>query len=1052
MNCVPFGWNSVVTNFTLGASTCKVFRCQYMILPSCQQCMGTRHLSFPTHLHSSGSSLAGATGPSPAMPRLKVRTPFADPAQAPGSEPPSPSIALSGGASSPAADADADATLSPTGSGSYCTPVATPSAGAPWLAASANSTFLTPQSLVSAVSGTSWMSAADTLPTPALMHASEASLSDAGLAGGATSAPRLPPPWLSEAEGPPSSQPSWKQPRAALPAVIVEIDDMHVHTAAGTSHAAVAVHIQDVSAWEAAALVSADGSVGSGLGAPGGSAAVFRGPRGTQIFHSTSQRASWPPRSAHGPGSVAAALSGSASVAGSDRGGSGAVPGSFWPLHTPSRPSSGVLPRHDSLPRSSRRSGHLSRSASLSLLQVQTRPASFSAAGMDSPPYGPRPLISISKCMDPMRTEVEVAPLNVTATPRLVEFAAKCAGPFARLLPTPAPPTALLLPPACALAVAADAAAETANPCQTVKIRLRALDVGIVLHASGEDASAPITPWVFVEDLMITQGSVCDPSRIARLRGDLEFAHACAALARWSGSGSVSADSGASLPGGVSSAGDGLAAVMWMHAGAERAVRLPHAALESALTVPMNVLVTEVAVGMHERTSEAAEDEGGDWYMPGSMLDAASLSPLLAVSSVQVTACMPVAAFAAVEADIGVKGIRGTLMQQDVQRALHVVGAAEKLAPGGGAGGVREQQRVPWLHVRGQVEDVWLRAAGTSAEEACIDAALGRVRCSYHTPGPAAEPGLGNACAACVLRVSDLSVTQVTGKLAGVFPDVIAPTGIRTVALRALAVRLAVDTTVRRVWQAVGEALGLRVTADPPAATQSGFWDAAAGADVCVIGAAVSHRDDEHAAPPVLGVGVDGGESVIRFAYSMHQGTRVSGQGSISGAHVDAIAGNPVTSVLLCNLRVSTLFLAEIAALGSMNGSSNDGADVPDKPKATPPTAEGAAPDACVSVDIVCCELAAPAPAGPPGDVRAPEGGEATLRLGRVRVVSHPGCMREDAAAAAAAVGAMRTCVRQAECLRDTPSEELVPGGLQSCPGGAFCVLTPKLCNFCCPF
>lgn len=968
---------------------------------------------------------------------MNVRTPFADPAQAPMSQPPSPSAApspLAAHAShgnSTASDPD----MSVTGSLSYGTPVATPSAGRSWIAGSA---FVTPTSLVSAASGTSWMSAADTLATSGL-HQSAALAPEATLVD--TAARQLTP-RLGSAVPPdsPSAQ-VWRRPRAAQPAVIVEVDDINVQSAAGVPDASVAAHIQEVAAWETGALCAADERASwSPCRAQAG---VFSVARGTKLLHSVASSA-WPPPSARGPHSSASAMSRTPSMAGSDRGPSSSIPGQPTPAspfrlpHVRPRPSSGALARHDTLPRSARPSSHLSRSGSLSLLQVQSRSSPFtSAAAFGAPQFGPPPLVSISTCMSPMHSEIDITPLTVTITPRLMEFALKSGEPFERLLPQPVQPTALPLPPQGALVAAADAALELAAAPKTVSLRVRGVAVGVVLSTPSPAASAAgceIVPHLSVDEVRLETGSVSDPCRIARLRDDLRTAHAYDCLGTMHVSGHYFGVSSAACSGPDvrADAGEGLAGELWVHAGAAGAVRLPDAALAAALTVPLHASAVEVSVGVHERAGGIGVDDAGDWYMPDGMHDVTAAVPVLTVSAAEVAARLPAAQFCPVDAEAKVTAVRGTVTMADVARVHQVREAVEKLAagiaPGWGSSVATDAYSAPWLQVRGVVEDVWLRVAGACAEDACVDATLTTASCSYDTPVPstrsrsrgrtAAEP---RAWVTCTVHVNDLAVAQVSGKLEAVLPAAapFVPGGMRAATLRAVRVHVSMDPLTGAPLRLAGEACGLSVTADPPVSARSGFWDAAAGADVCVIGACTSsgsgHRcstDVSSGGAPGLAASKAATEAVIRFEFTA-PGI------SCGGAPTSAVTA-ATTAVLLRNVRVSTLFLAEVFALIDAKSPTEDGrrGTADGRPRA----AEAGGSAACVSVEIVGCELVSLAQ--PAGAVRGSDG-DAAVKLGRVRVIWHPGLLDDHHAVATAALAEVRMCACQAEGLKGVPAEQV---------------------------
>lgn len=932
--------------------------------------------------------------------------------------------------------------MSATGSPSYGTPMATPSAGRSWVAGSGNSVFVTPNSLVSAASGTSWMSAADTLPATGMhqsaVFAAEAAVVDA--------APRLHTPRL----GPPLPPDSptaheWRRPRAVQAAVIVEVDDFNIQGAVGAPDTSVALHIQEVGAWEAGVLCVADGR--ASWSPPRGQGAVFSGARGTKLLHSVAASPAWPPPSARGPRSVASTLSRAPSMAGLDRVPSASAAGQQAPAspfrlpHVRPRPSSAALSRQDTLPRSARRSSsHLSRSGSLSLLQVQHRSSPFtSTATFDAPQFGPPPLVSISTCLSPMHSDIDITPLTVTVTPRLVEFAIKCGEPFERLLPQPEPATALPLPAPAALAAAADAAVDLAAAPQTVSLRVRGVAVGVLLAAPGPASAAGclVVPHLSVDEVRVNVGSVADTVRVARLHDDLRTAHAhnrigAMHVSGHSVGGSSTVNSGPDRGAGV---GEGLAGELWAHAGAAGAVRLPDEALAAALTVPLHAVVAEVSIGLHERAGGVAVDDEGDWYVPDGMHDVTASVPVLTVSAAEVTARIPAAQFCPVDAGAKVTGVRGTVTLDDVARVQQVQEAAEKLAadvaPGWDGKMSTGASSAPWLQVRGVLDDMWLRVAGVCADDACVDATLTHANCSYDTPVPGARghrcggsksTTVPHAWATCAVHINGLSVAQVSGKLEAVLPSAVpfVPSGIRSAMLRAVSLHVAVDPMTGTLQRLVGEACGLRVTADPLVSARSGFWDAAAGANVCVIGAcallphsdhccadAISGRAPAPAAPTAAAP-----ESKIRFDFAA--------PGSSGGGSPTPAVTAARTAVLLHNVRVSTLFLAEVSAVVDAISPTED------RGRSSAGGGQRAAdvdgPPACVSVEIVGCELVAPVQ--PAGGVREP-GGDAAVKIGRVRVLTHPGWLDDEHAAAAAALADMRACARQAEWLKCVPADGL---------------------------
>lgn len=994
----------------------------------------------------------------PRLTHLNVRTPFADPAQVPDSMPPSPTTAVSPRASHDGSTASRHE-LSATGSASYGTPVATPSVGQSWM--SANSAFVTPNSLASAVSGASFMSAADTLPGHSLHHSAAANPEASSAVVPSAVLPHTP-----RLGPPPGSPPAWQGPREAEPAVVIEVDDFSVHSAAGGPGASVAVHIQDVAAWEAGAV--RDGEEHSGGGPARGPTGVFSRPRGPHILHSAAAAAAttaggaWPPSSARGPGSVAmhprsgpGVLPLTPSIVGSDRGHSAALPGqpaTPSPFRLPqirSRPGSGTLPRNDSLPRSARRSSQLSRCSSLSLLHVQSRPSPFtSPAPFDAPQYGPPPLVSITSRVAPMRTDVDVTPLTVTVTPRLIQFAVSCGKPFEKLLPAAPPATALQLPAASALVAAADAAVDAALPAQTLSLRMHGVAVRVLLPSPGEttDSQSEVVANVSVDEVRCELGSISDPHRISRLLEDLRTAHAFEEEREAPSGGQRRR---AALPLGVdSAAAGGLAGELWQHAGAASAVRLPAAALAAALTVPMHARVAEVALGMHERWSGSGYEEAGDWDMPDGMHDAADAAPLLTIAAADATVCMPSAQFAPADADGEVVTARATITHDDVRRGQRAMEASEKLAAdielcsGGQASAARS---VPWLQVHGALQDVWVRVAGTCMEQACLDATLATASCSYSTPPPDTYSGGGvntavpsDAWAACSVNVSDFSVAQVGGKLDSVLPAIalFVPGGIRMATLRAVRVHAAVDPMSGAPQQLAGEACGLQVMADPPVATQSGFWDSAAGTSVSVIGATgegfarPSGHDDGSAHRPWPGVVAQ--ESLLRVAFV-----------AADGADVPA-----VINVLVRNACVSTLFISEIITLVQSNSAPSDGGEQSGSPPddhGTEPSEQSHTASPCICVEIVGCELAAPAPPGRPARGGEGPAGGAALRIGRTRVVLHGGWLQDKQAAAVASLTVMQRSVRQADWLKSVASEQLRQG-MQIGLGGACCAACCVLC------
>eukprot|EP00892_Ulva_mutabilis_P009193 jgi/Ulvmu1/6646/UM003_0284.1 len=966
---------------------------------------------------------------------IRVATPFEDPGQAPGSRRPSPPATASPLATGSSHLASVNSNHSGSGSASFGSPVATPSAGRPWPNSAATSAaFVTPQSMASALSGASWKSAADT------WH----SIAPHPRAGSTPEATGADPPECASAQQPtssPESSSDWKAPRQVEPAVILEADDISMATA-GMPGGSMTMHVQSVAAWEAGPLCSSGDTAADVTSSPGqGASTALRGPRGTKLLHSTAASAAWLAGTARSVATMARAPSVAPSVAGSECGLSIAVPphrsASSWLLNVRSRPSIGgdVLLRHDSLPHSARRSSTLSRSASLSILQVQgSRTPPFAAtAAFDAPQYGPPPLVTVTTCMEPMRTDIVVTPLTVTVTPGLIDFSTRCVKPFQLLLPAAAEPTAMPLPPRTALLAHANAAAEAAVTPQTLSLRMHGLAAGVTLPApaasqrSGGEEVSSLLPRIYVGELQMEAGSVCDAERMARMLDDVEVARAHACVASMS-SGGRSSGSGGSMRGGAAGGdGEGVAGELWAHAGAGETVRLPHAALAAALTVPMHASVAEVSLGIEEHGGGVWEDEGPDAYLAPMMHDVAATVPLLTLAEASVTACMPAAEFAPVQADVGVSGLRSTVSGEDVTRVQEAVEAGKKLVPqqtaqrGGGPAAL--QQRPPWLQVRGSLDDVWLRAVGACAGDACIEATLVGASATYTTPGPSGAGTVPHhAWATCTVSVRDLALAQLSGKIDAVLPDAapFVPRGIRRAVLRAASVHVALDAATGELQQLAGEARGVRVTADAPSASQTGFWDASAGGTVCVIGPSVGwgspveRAEEASMAQEGPGAAQEGGahvEAVVRFAFVA--------PGTAGGSERSCTEAAAVTSVLICNACVCTLFLAEIMAL----------VDTHSRPDTAPTEGEDTPNEAvdalCTSVEILRSELASPAPVERPhAGIRNSEG-SAVLRLGRLCVVVHPGWLEEDMAVARAAVAVMRRCAEQAGWLRRAQQSEL---------------------------
>lgn len=976
------------------------------------------------------------------LPTLRVATPFEDPDQTPLSQPPSPA------AVSPVVDRGSPIEVSNVDrsgseSLSYGTPVATPS-GARTFVSTASAAFVTPHSMVSAISGTSWMSAAETLQGTA-----------SHLGGSVTpegtcpeqSAP-LPPPRPRS----PDSPEEWRAPRRVEPALIIEVDEVSMQCAAGMHDGSVTVHIQDAGVWEAAPTAGAD--EGGSASPARGHAAVFRGPRGMKVLHSTA--APCPPTTARTPGSMAT-LSRSPSLSATDRGLHLSAPphrsASFRLPNVRPRPSitSDALLRHDSLPHSARRSSHLDRSPSLSLLQVQgsRTPAFPVAPTFDTAPYGPPPLVSVSTCMATMHTGIAVTPFTATITPGLIELGVRFAKPFGQLLPLMSPRTAAPLPPHGALLAAADAAAEVAFAPHTVSLRMHGVSAGVVLPKPNPglkciQSGATLVPQVFIGEVNVEHGSSCSSARIARMRDDVAVAHAHACAASTFAAGWSSwCDEPSPRSGAGSEAGaEGLAGGLWAHAGAAGAVRLPTAALAAALTVPIHATLAEVSLDLHQSAGGVMEDEEADPYAPGVMgSGGAAAGALLMVAEASVTASVPAAQFTSIEVDVRFAGLRSTVTGEDVTRVREAIGAGETLAqlvaPGAGSMGAGAT-RLPWLQVRGTLDDVWLRAAGACVGHACVEATLASASATCATPCPCAGTAAPQAHAASTFTVAvqDLALSQLSGTLEAVMPAAapFVPRGIRTAALRAVLVHISLDAATGQLQHLVGEACGLRVTADVPVATQSGFWDASEA--VCVIGtseawpsgAAGCGAEETATAAAALEAPA---ESLVRVAFAPPD--------TAEGSDGSSAEGPLMISVLICNACVSTLFLAEIISI--VNGNSappaNGAGEVSAEAEALPGAGAAAV---CTSVEIVRSELAAPSPAGRPGAAARGSDGGAALRLGRVAALLHPGWLEEDPSAAHAAVVDLRRCAQQAEWLKCAQPHELADV-LYRPFHGAVCVL-----------